>query len=124
MKKRIVASVLVLAMVLGLAGCGQTSNGGNGSTTTTVSGETEEVVINGITYNKALDLTEDKITLTYFHFDQDETVDYLARRFEELYPNITVNDVYENVATYNDTLNALIDNGEAPDVIMFSDCFI
>lgn len=121
MKKRIVAGLLVLVMAFGLVGCDNGGNGG-GSTTTTVSGETEDVTIGDITYKKALDLTTDKITLTYFHFDQDETVDYLARRFEEIYPNITVNDVYENVSTYNDTLNALVDNKETPDVIMFSDC--
>ena len=36
------------------------------------------------------DLTHENIELTYFHFDQDETVKYLADRFMELYPNIKV----------------------------------
>lgn len=121
MKKRIVALMLALTMVFGLVGCGDKKASG-GSDTTTVSGETEEVVINGITYNKALDLTTDEIELTYFHFDQDETVKYLAERFEEIYPNIKVNAVYENVSTYMDTLTAMISNDEAPDVIMYSDC--
>ena len=39
----------------------------------------------------------------------------------ELYPNITVNAVYENVSTYSDTLLTLIANGESPDCIMYSD---
>ena len=39
----------------------------------------------------------------------------------QLYPNIKVNVVYENVATYNDTLNALVANSQTPDVIMYSD---
>lgn len=39
----------------------------------------------------------------------------------ELYPNIKVNAVYENVSTYNDTLLALIADSKTPDVIMFSD---
>ncbi len=121
MKKRIVALTLALAMVFSLTACGDETTDG-GSTTTNVSGETEEVVINGITYHKATDLTTDKITLTYFHFDQDETVKYLAERFQEIYPNITVNAVYENVGTYMDTLTAMIANDEAPDVIMYSDC--
>ena len=43
MKKRIVAGVLALVMVLGLVGCGEQTGGG--STTTTVSNEYEEVVI-------------------------------------------------------------------------------
>ena len=121
MKKKIVACMLTLAMTLGLVACGGSSNGGSGSGATTVSGETEEVDINGITYHKATDITDEEITLTYFHFDQDETVKYLADRFMEIYPNITVNAVYENVATYNDTLLTLVSNGETPDVIMFSD---
>ena len=87
-----------------------------------VSGETEEVVINGITYHKAMDLTQDNITLTYFHFDQDETVQYLANRFMELYPNINVVVKYENVSTYNDTLLTMVGAGSTPDCIMYSDC--
>lgn len=122
MKKRIVSGMLVLSMVLGLTACGSAGNGGaSTASATSVSGETEEVEIDGITYNKATDLTTDEITLTYFHFDQDETVQYLADRFMELYPNITVNAVYENVSTYDDTLLTLVNNGETPDVIMYSD---
>ena len=122
MKKRIVACMLTLTMALGLTACGSSNGSGSKSETTTVSGETEEVEINGITYHKATDLTDDEITLTYFHFDQDETVKYLADRFMEIYPNITVNAVYENVATYNDTLLTLVSDNKTPDVIMYSDC--
>ena len=32
---------------------------------------------------KAKDITKDNIELTYYHFDQDETVQYLADRFQE-----------------------------------------
>lgn len=119
MKKRIAACVLALTMALGATACGG-STGETKSASATVSGETEDVEINGTTYHKATDLTSDEITLTYFHFDQDETVKYLAERFMELYPNITVNAVYENVATYDDTLLTLVSNQETPDVIMYS----
>lgn len=122
MKKRLVASLLVLTMAFGLTACG--GNGGSGGSSggaTEVSGETEGVEINGITYNKATDLTDKEIELTYFHFDQDETVKYLADRFMELYPNIKVNAVYENVSTYNDTLLTMVSNSNTPDVIMYSD---
>lgn len=123
MKRKIIAAVLALSMVLGLTACGGSNGGGGGSASsaTTVSGETEAVEINGITYNKATDLTTDEIELTYFNFDQDETCKYLADRFMEIYPNIKVNAVYENVSTYNDTLLALIADQKTPDVIMFSD---
>ena len=121
MKKRIVASLLTVAMAMGLlAGCGKES--AKGTDTTTVSNETEDVVINGITYKKALDMTDEEITLRYFHFDQDETVQYLAERFMEIYPNITVEPVYENVQTYMTTLTNMMAEGDVPDVIMYSDC--
>lgn len=120
MKKRLIACMLVLSMAMGLTACGSGA-GGKGSDVSSVSGETEVVEIDGIKYNKALDLTDENITLTYFHFDQDETVKYLAERFMEIYPNITVNAVYENVATYNDTLLTLVSSEKTPDVIMFSD---
>lgn len=121
MKKRIVAGALALVMALGLVGCGDNSGGG-GSTTTTVSGETKEVTIGDITYNVATDMTTDKITLTYFHFDQDETVKYLADRFEELYPNITVNAVKYQGDDYGGALLSLANNDEMPDVFMVYDC--
>ena len=121
MKKRIVASLLTVAMAMGLlAGCGKES--AKGTDTTTVSNETEDVVINGITYKKEIDMTDEEITLRYFHFDQDETVQYLAERFMEIYPNITVEPVYENVQTYMTTLTNMMAEGDVPDVIMYSDC--
>ncbi len=123
MKKKILALLLAVCMVMCLfAGC----NGGGGDgvvlATGNVSNEYEEVVINGYTYKKSADLTDENITLTYMHFDQEETVEYLAERFMQIYPNITVEVVYENVATYNDTLNSLISIQDTPDIIMYSDC--
>lgn len=120
MKKKVISLLLVATMTFGLTACGG-EDGGSGSSATEVSGETEEVEINGITYNKATDLTDEEIELTYFHFDQSETVEYLADRFEEIYPNIKVTPIYENVQTYNDTLLNLVNNKESPDVIMYSD---
>ena len=120
MKKRIVAGVLALVMVLGLVGCGEQTGGG--STTTTVSNEYEEVVIDGITYHKAKDMTTDKITLTYFHFDQEETINYLAERFEQIYPNITVNAVKYTGNDYGGALLTLANNNQMPDIFMVYDC--
>ena len=123
MKKRskLLALLLSAVMVMGVTACGS-GDGGEAPTGGEGAAErAEEVIINGITYHPAADVTTDNIELTYFHFDQDETVQYLANRFMEIYPNIKVNVTYENVATYNSTLNTLIANGQAPDVIMFSD---
>lgn len=120
MKKRtkFIALLIAFTLILGLAGCGNkdSNEGDNGNANKPTQKE-----INGITYNLATDLTEENIELTYFHFDQDETVQYLANRFMELYPNIKVNVQYENVATYGDTLLTLVANGQTPDVIMYSD---
>lgn len=127
MRKKLLALALSMSMVFGLAGCGNKGSddsvGGKDSKSesTNVSGKTEEKEINGIKYNVATDLTKDDIELTYFHFDQKETVEYLADRFMELYPNITVKPVYNEVATYNQTLNTLVSNQDAPDVVMYSD---
>lgn len=113
MTKRILACALAAMMLLGMVSI----SGAEG-----VTGEYEEVVINGITYHRATDMTTEPITLTYFHFDQNETVQYLADRFMELYPNITVIVQYENVATYDDTLLNLVSTRSTPDIIMYSDC--
>jgi len=122
MKKKILALVVALCLIVGLlAGCG--GGGGNkGGSATTVTNEYDIVTINGIDYKKYKDITDEEITLTYFHFDQDETVQYLANRFMEIYPNINVVVQYENVATYNSTLLTLVGNQQTPDVIMYSDC--
>ena len=116
MTKKLVSWLLTLALLLGCAGLAAAEG---------VTGETEEVVIDGITYHKAADMTTEPIELTYFHFDQDETVKLLAERFMQIYPNIKVTVQYENVSTYDDTLLTLMGNsggGIRPDVIMYSDC--
>ena len=124
MKKRIIAMLMVAFVMIGLlAGCGGGGDeGGAYVGTDTVSNEYTTVTINGYEYKKALDITEEEITLTYFHFDQDETVQKLAEVFMQIYPNITVVATYENVATYGDTLLTQVASQNTPDVIMYSDC--
>ncbi|MDR2654823.1 MAG: ABC transporter substrate-binding protein [Oscillospiraceae bacterium] len=120
--KKILAVLLIAAMVSGImSGCGAGNSGKSGGSATEVTDDYDLVEINGYQYKKYKDMTGDKITLTYFNFDQNEITQYLAKRFMEIYPNITVNTVYENVATYDDTLLTLVSNGDTPDVIMYSD---
>lgn len=125
--KRVVALLSAAAMVMSMTACGGSGDNGdssNESNAESKQGEAAEdtvVTINGYDYTKCADMTTDEITLTYFHFDQDETVQYLAKRFEEIYPNIKVNAVFEDVSTYMTTLGTMMNNQEYPDVIMYSD---
>ena len=106
-KNKLLALLLSATMLVGLTACGgggeepAASAGGENAGTADAPAQATEVTIDGITYNPATDLTTENIELTYFHFDQDETVQYLANRFMEIYPNIKVNVKYENVSTYN-----------------------
>lgn len=120
MKKKVISWMLCASMLLSVAACNN-NKGSDKSGAEKVSGEYEEVEIEGIKYNKAKDLTTEEITLSYFNFDQLEITDILAKRFMEIYPNIKVTNVYENVATYNDTLLTLVSDQNTPDVIMMSD---
>mgnify|MGYP000840685413 CR=1 FL=1 len=74
MRKKLMALLLAASMVVGMTACG--SNGGSVSKNSAkdVSGKYDETTVDGIKYKKAKDITSDKIELTYYHFDQDETV--------------------------------------------------
>ncbi len=144
MKKKISAMLLTGCMALtALAGCGNGGNApasggetaasaggenapaaGNPGGATSVTNDFDLITVDGSShqYKKYKDMTTENITLNYVHFDQDETVQRLADRFMQIYPNITVNVQYENVANYNTTLSTLVSNGQAPDIIMHSDC--
>ena len=128
MKKRLISSTLAMALALsGLTGCGNSNQkdvNSNYVGAEEVTNDYELVKIDGSSheYKKYKDMTTEDITLTYFHFDQDEIVQRLADRFMQIYPNIKVDVKYEQVANYNTTLGTLVSNGECPDVIMHSDC--
>ncbi len=66
-------------------------------------------------------MTTENITLTYLNFDSELLTKELADKFMELYPNITVDVAYINVADFNTTLLNLIAAGDVPDCFMFSD---
>ena len=124
MKKKILALCLAFCMTAGvLAGCNSEGGGGNYVGAENVTNDYDLITVEGSNhqYKKYKDMTDQKITLTYFHFDQDETVKLLADRFMKIYPNIEVKVQYENVENYNTTLGTLVSNGNAPDIIMHSD---
>lgn len=125
MKKKLVACFLVAAMTLGLTACGGTdspSSNTNGDSTDgpVVTNETEDVEIDGITYHRATDLTDEDIELTFIHFMDTAMVDHLIERFEELYPNIKITP-QEGGDDFQATITSLIQTGETPDIIMYTD---
>ncbi len=100
MKKRILALVLAVAMCLVAFGCGKKSSG--------PSGKVDE---NGVTL--------DEITLTFWHIEDETTINMLAEKFMEKYPNITVEcRVIEDMAT---DLSAAAQAGTFPDVFEGTD---
>ena len=144
MKKKLTSILLASCLAVSvLAGCdngggNNTGNNGGGNTgnaggstssggyagATEVTNDYDLITVDGSDhqYKKYKDMTEENISLTYFHFDQDEIVQILAKRFMQIYPNINVTVQYENVANYNTTLGTLVSNNQAPDLIMHSDC--
>ncbi len=119
MKKRIVACMLVAAMVLGMTACGGGSSDttSNDGTTYTVSNEYEEREIDGITYHVATDLTDEEISLVVLGYDDEEMTNALADRFMELYPNISVTVIIGN----QDDYSALVADGTPPDIMTYTD---
>lgn len=101
MKKRTMVIMGMISMLaLCLTGC---SKGKTGS-----SGNVDE---NGV--------TTDEITLTFWHYEDETTVNLLAEEFMKLYPNITVeNRVIEDMST---DLSAAAAAGEFPDVFEGTD---
>lgn len=71
--------------------------------------------------NDVEDVPED-ITLTYYHFGENEMVEYLAGEFERTHSNITVNVVYEDEAVYMEKLLEYQEKDALPDVFVFAEC--
>lgn len=100
MKKKILALLLCATTVFAMTGCG---NQGNGP-----SGKVDE---NGV--------TTDDITLTYWHYEDETTINLLAEAFMDKYPNITVETrVISDMST---DLSAAATAGNFPDVFAGTD---
>lgn len=102
MKKKSVLSILLaLVMLLSVAGCGGKTTGKS----------TGAVDANGV--------TTDEITLTYWHYEDETTINLLAEKFHEMYPNITVET--KVIADMSTDLSAAAAAGTFPDVFSGTD---
>lgn len=100
-KKALVCVLLVLCMLVQLTGCGSKKQSGP-------SGNVDE---NGV--------TTDEITLTFWHYEDETTINLLAEEFMKLYPNITVETrVIEDMST---DLSAAAAANNFPDVFEGTD---
>ena len=102
MKKNLLAA----AMVVGTAACGSSTNADTGSGQT-AQGSGEEGV------------TTDNITLTYWHYEDETTINTLAEKFMEKYPNITVET--KVISDMSTDLSAAAAAGQFPDVFVGTD---
>ena len=101
MKKRIVSALLALVMTVSLAACG-----GGGS-----KGPSGNVDENGV--------TTDEITLTYWHFEDQKTMELMAEKFTDIYPNIKVE--VRLIDDMSQDLSAAATAGNFPDVFSSTD---
>ncbi|MBO5228829.1 MAG: extracellular solute-binding protein, partial [Lachnospiraceae bacterium] len=104
MKKRILCMLLAVALTLTAFGCNKSDDKQGGA----ASGNVDE---NGV--------TTDEITLSFWHYEDETTINLLAEKFMDMYPNIKVEcRVIEDMST---DLTAAAESGEFPDVFEATD---
>lgn len=134
--KRLVSLILVLMMCMSLlSGCvfakdDKESNTGTTNSSTDSASDAPaatDAAVTGAADSTTTEttglpaMTTEPITLTYLNFDSEVLTQKLADEFMKMYPNITVNVEFINVADFNTTLLNLIAAGDVPDCFMYSD---
>ncbi|SFS05191.1 ABC transporter substrate-binding protein [Anaeromicropila populeti] len=119
--KKMISLLMVLTLSITMfTSCAKSTVKEEDTNDTTVT-ETEAAETEAATEEPAglPEMTTENITLTYVHFDNATLVPYLAEKFMEKYPNITVETQYYPAdAEYNNTLLNMVNNGETPDCMM------
>ncbi len=105
--KRVLAGLIAVATMGTLVAC----NGGGGSQGGSSAGPSGQVDENGVTL--------DNITLTYWHYEDPTTMELMAAKFTELYPNITVE--VKQISDMSADLSAAAAAGTFPDVFSGTD---
>ncbi len=109
MKKRVIATILAACMVVtGLTACGSSSSGNADAGS---DGSAAEAGADGV--------TTDKITLSYWAYEDPDLMSQLAEAFMTKYPNITVE--VKQMTDMSTDLTAAASNNEFPDVFIATD---
>lgn len=117
----LILSVL-MALVLVVSGCGDdgaSDDGGNDSNAETDGGSEEGTDEESDEPAGLPPMTEEEITLTYASWQNFELQQFLAEKFMEKYPNITVELHQLEQEGWNDHLTNLASTGDLPDVFWY-----
>ena len=111
--KRAWSLVLVAAMSLSMAACGNGGSSGNGDSSTSEAVPTIDEINVGEDYK---DLKAEIKVLTNRTDIVDSTYKEYAEEFQKLYPNITV--TYEGITDYEESLTLRLTNGDWGDICL------
>jgi len=113
MRKRVLALLLALAMLLSTAACNKTDIGSKADAPTGSGSQDDQ----GNASNTGV--TDEKITLSFWSYEDETTANLMAEKFMELYPNITVETyIIQDMST---DLSAAAASGTFPDVFEGTD---
>ncbi len=118
--KRMLSTVLIVAMLGSLTACGGSGSGSESEA------ETEAETADTESSNESAEVnTDEKVEVTVFHFmTQDakmKSLTAIEEKFTEKYPNVTFNNIYYNDGTdYYAQLETALAAGDMPEIIMGS----
>lgn len=112
--KRMINWKYLVMVLLGIVFLGACQNGNN----TDVAGS-EQIPVEHDPNDPLPPMTTEEITLTYASWDNPVMMEFMAERFMERYPNITVEVVHLSLDDYNEALFNLASAGQLPDVFWY-----
>ena len=118
MKKKLLSAILAATMALSITACGGSSGGATqGGDTAQPAAESQDSSASSAAAEAGL--TTDNITLKYWHYEDDTTIQKLAEAFMEKYPNIKVEP--RHITDMSTDLSAAAAAGDFPDVFSGTD---
>ena len=122
--KKALSFMMAATMGMSLIGCSTTDGGVQAGTETKKEGtEAAAEPSAEASVGELPSMTTEDITLTYASFDNMKLQEFLAGKFMEKYPNITVELISMDLATWNEGLFNLASAGTLPDAFWYlGDC--